>query len=109
MSISRQTRQARREIVTAEWPKRAACIGVPLYVLYPEDRSARRDEKRPRFNKAKARKVCAPCPVRQECLDWALRSNDTEGVHGGLMPDEQVAERRRRVRNKTLWPAQLAG
>ncbi|MET7335911.1 WhiB family transcriptional regulator [Nonomuraea sp. NPDC005650] len=106
----RQTHRARMEIVFAEWPKRAVCKGVPLYVMYPDNEAdADKDGNRPPFSEARARAVCDPCPVRTECLDWALRANDTWGVHGGLMPDEQREERRRRIRRKALHRNDLAG
>lgn len=37
-----------------------------------------------------ARKVCARCPVRSECLDWALDNKEFEGVWGGTTGDERV-------------------
>jgi hypothetical protein len=30
-----------------------------------------------------AKRVCAGCPVRQACLDWALKTGQTSGVWGG--------------------------
>lgn len=107
----RKTRAARKEVLTAAWPEQAACKDVPLHVLYP-DNEADADEAgvRPSFSAARARAVCEPCPVRVECLDWALRAGDMWGVHGGLLPDEQREERRRRIRRKTLHSADdLAG
>lgn len=41
-----------------------------------------------------ARAVCASCPVRQPCLDDAVRTGDDFGIRGGLLP----AERREHVR-----------
>ena len=36
-----------------------------------------------------AKQVCAACPVRAECLDYALRVNEPLGVWGGLDPIER--------------------
>lgn len=33
--------------------------------------------------------LCAVCPVRQECLDVALGEGETDGVWGGLSPQER--------------------
>jgi hypothetical protein len=44
---------------------------------------------------AAAKRVCAGCPVRARCLDWALRALP-EGIAGGLTPGERQALRRRR-------------
>lgn len=39
-----------------------------------------------------ARRVCALCPVTQECLAHALRTGDNEhGIRGGLKPSERRA------------------
>jgi WhiB family redox-sensing transcriptional regulator len=37
-----------------------------------------------------ARAVCAPCPVRAECLEYALSTNEPYGVWGGYTRDERV-------------------
>ncbi len=39
---------------------------------------------------AAAKQVCAGCPVRQECLDWALRTREPYGVWGGTSPEERA-------------------
>lgn len=37
-----------------------------------------------------AKKVCAVCPVRQECLEWSLQQQDRIwGVWGGLSERER--------------------
>jgi WhiB family redox-sensing transcriptional regulator len=38
----------------------------------------------------RAKAVCAQCPVRSECLEWALDTGQPHGVWGGL--DEQERE-----------------
>jgi WhiB family redox-sensing transcriptional regulator len=37
----------------------------------------------------RAKAVCARCPVRQPCLDYALRREQSWGVWGGLTSDER--------------------
>jgi WhiB family transcriptional regulator, redox-sensing transcriptional regulator len=41
-----------------------------------------------------ARAVCARCPVRARCLQWALDANEEHGVWGGTSPGERAALRR---------------
>lgn len=41
-----------------------------------------------------ARAICAPCPVRAQCLQWALEQRETAGVWGGLSASERVQLRR---------------
>ncbi len=36
-----------------------------------------------------ALRVCAGCPVREDCLDYALRTNQTQGVWGMTTPAER--------------------
>lgn len=33
--------------------------------------------------------VCETCPLKQACLDWALKSGEPFGIYGGLTPDER--------------------
>jgi WhiB family transcriptional regulator, redox-sensing transcriptional regulator len=39
---------------------------------------------------ARARTVCARCNVRRECLAFALRTDDLDGVWGGLTAGERA-------------------
>ncbi|NUT41231.1 MAG: WhiB family transcriptional regulator, partial [Thermoactinospora sp.] len=41
---------------------------------------------------------CARCPVVDECRSYALREGETEGIWGGLTPQE-----RRRSRFPAGW------
>lgn len=41
-----------------------------------------------------ARMVCAGCPVRTACLDWALRVPEKYGIYGGMDEDQRRAYRR---------------
>jgi hypothetical protein len=45
-----------------------------------------------------ARRICRSCPVRSECLDYALTYpvTDLHGVWGGLTPRQLAAEAKRR-------------
>ncbi|MFJ3189127.1 WhiB family transcriptional regulator [Streptomyces halstedii] len=42
-----------------------------------------------------AKAVCRGCPVRQQCLDWALENNQDAGVWGGLGETERRTLKRR--------------
>ncbi|MFJ3142051.1 WhiB family transcriptional regulator [Streptomyces halstedii] len=42
-----------------------------------------------------AKAVCRGCPVRQQCLDWALENNQDTGVWGGLGETERRTLKRR--------------
>lgn len=40
---------------------------------------------------AKAKAICATCPVSAQCLDLALQNGDEFGIFGGLTPSERKA------------------
>lgn len=42
-----------------------------------------------------ARTVCAGCPVRLPCVDYAVSEPDLSGVWGGTSPRQRAALRRR--------------
>lgn len=42
----------------------------------------------------KAKAICAGCPVRAECLDYALADVELRGTWGGTSPGERKALRR---------------
>jgi WhiB family transcriptional regulator, redox-sensing transcriptional regulator len=48
----------------------------------------------------KARAICVSCPVRVQCLDYALKNSVKHGIWGGLNGEERLRERRRRVRQR---------
>jgi WhiB family redox-sensing transcriptional regulator len=71
----------------AGWQYRAACRGADLNVFFPE-----------RGESAElARQICAACPVRRPCLDYALRYGITHGVWGGLAERDRRALRIRQA------------
>jgi hypothetical protein len=51
------------------WSDRAACNDLPTSMFYP-DRGSRHWEPPP--DEKRAKRVCARCPVRTECLTYAL-------------------------------------
>lgn len=45
-----------------------------------------------------AKAVCGRCPVAEQCLEWAVRTGEPEGIWGGTTPGERRRLRRRRLR-----------
>ena len=64
------------------WQWRAACRGETSSLFFPPAHFERGEEKRSRERKAKA--ICAGCPVRIECLEYAVGIRESHGVWGGL-------------------------
>jgi len=72
------------------WRSDAACRDLPTDLFFPVGHGPRaQDQAR------LAKQICADCPVRQECLDYALEGNSRYGVFGGLDEDERHRLRRR--------------
>lgn len=69
-----------------EWRLEAACRDLDTAIFFPET-----DEQ---VDTAKA--VCATCPVREACLEFALVTRQDDGVWGGLEENERRRVRRRR-------------
>jgi WhiB family redox-sensing transcriptional regulator len=44
---------------------------------------------------AEALALCATCPVRAQCLEYALRNKETHGIWGGTTADQRRRMRRR--------------
>ena len=89
----------------ARWRELAACRGADLEVFFPG-----RGE-----SAGSARQVCAGCPVRQACLDYAISNRIAYGVWGGLTGRERRALRSRwvrtsrRDRDRAILAAETAG
>jgi WhiB family transcriptional regulator, redox-sensing transcriptional regulator len=89
----------------ARWRELAACRGFDLSLFFPE----RGESAEP------ARRVCAQCPVRQPCLDYAVTNRIVHGVWGGLTERERRTLRSgwvrasRRDRDRAILAAEAAG
>jgi WhiB family transcriptional regulator, redox-sensing transcriptional regulator len=89
----------------ARWRQQAACRGTDLDVFYPE----RGQTARP------ARQVCARCPVREPCLEYALSNRIASGIWGGLTERERRPlqsdwnQAARRDRDRAIQAADAAG
>ena len=47
-----------------------------------------------------AKRVCRSCPVRSECLDFALGTNEAFGVWGGLSREERERLQRKHLQRE---------
>jgi WhiB family redox-sensing transcriptional regulator len=69
------------------WTDQAACRGTDTEIFYP----ANQDEE------AEALSICATCPVRAQCLDYAIFNRETYGIWGGMTPEQRRRIRRERA------------
>tara|TARA_B100001996_G_scaffold132253_1_gene100597 strand:+ start:447 stop:749 length:303 start_codon:yes stop_codon:yes gene_type:complete len=74
-----------REFDSASWMKDSACKDVDPSIFFVE-RGESGEE---------AKAICATCPVKQECLDYAIKFNERVGIWGG-MSDKQIRQEVRR-------------
>ena len=68
--------------VSPRWQHEAACRGEDASYFFAPAYFEKRAEKLGREAMAKA--ICGRCPVREECLEFALGARDPHGVWGGL-------------------------
>lgn len=76
------------DLTVTPWREAASCLDVTHEVSFFPDKEDLRGI-------ARAKAVCASCPVADECLSWAIESNQTEGIWGGHTPKERRSIRQR--------------
>ena len=83
------------------WIERGRCIGEDPDLFFPVGAAGPAIEQT-----ARAIEICLECPVRAECLEWALDTCQDAGVWGG-MGEEQRREIRRARRRVAAADADL--
>ena len=86
-------------LTITEWRQMSACRDSEPSLFFPVGTTG------PALDDiAAAKAICAQCSVQEECLQYALESNQEAGVWGGYAEDERrrlrkrwLAERRRRA------------
>jgi WhiB family redox-sensing transcriptional regulator len=70
-----------------EWMQRGLCREIPPAVFFPSDG----------VGVEAARRICANCPVKEPCLEYALAFRIDHGVWGGCSERERrrILKRRR--------------
>jgi WhiB family redox-sensing transcriptional regulator len=67
------------------WQADSLCAQTDPEAFFPEKGGSTRD----------AKKICASCDVRAQCLDYALQNDERFGIWGGLSERERRKIRRR--------------
>jgi WhiB family transcriptional regulator, redox-sensing transcriptional regulator len=70
-----------------EWQERALCAQTDPEAFFPEKGGSTREAKR----------VCASCEVRAQCLEFALAHDERFGIWGGLSERERRRAKREAV------------
>jgi len=79
---------------TGNWRAAGACLHADPDLFFPIS-----DQGRAAVQIAKAKAICASCPVRRPCLDFAMANEPAYGIWGGatLKERERVRQRERRA------------
>lgn len=73
----------------SDWRESAACFGMDQHVFFgPDEGFEKKGEQKRRI--ALAKSICAGCPVRSECLSYALAIKERCGIWGGLTGRERL-------------------
>lgn len=86
----RPRRGRRRSLPDLRWMARARCRGTDPEIFHPVEEA----------DAGEAKEICAACPVREACLEFAIEMREKDGVWGGLTADERrrlIRRRRRRA------------
>ena len=71
-------------MISRNWWDLAACQTADPDLFFPISAKGRAQ-----VDIARARAVCASCPVRSRCLDFALATRQADGIWGGRTAEER--------------------
>jgi len=69
------------------WQLKAACRGPQAAVFFPPPQFERKADRIERERRAK--RICADCDVRTDCLEYSLEIKEPHGIWGGLNESER--------------------
>lgn len=78
-----------------DWRHEAACRNEDPALFFGHSKERPGDRNR---RQRIAKGICAGCPVRAECLDYAVTRPERYGTWGGMDPDERALKRRSLLR-----------
>ncbi len=84
------------EFERLDWQEDAACREHENTLFFGPDHQESELEKQSR--EARAKTVCHSCPVAEQCLEFAMDTNQKYGIWGGLTDRERASLKRRRAR-----------
>jgi WhiB family redox-sensing transcriptional regulator len=76
-----------------DWRATGACLSADPDLFFPI--AARQT--------FQAQRICAGCRVRQECLDFAMKTGEAHGIWGGTTPEERFRVRHQHTRRRRSW------
>jgi WhiB family transcriptional regulator, redox-sensing transcriptional regulator len=88
---------------TADWRSDGACLHADPDLFFPISMTGRAAEQI-----AQAKAICARCPVREPCLEFAQEHEPGYGIWGGTTPQDRQQARRRERHATRARPASTA-
>lgn len=86
----------------SDWQAAGACQSADPDIFFPLSGSGASTSQI-----SEARRICARCTVRRECLDFAMRNGEMHGIWGGTTPEDRVRARRQETARRrtagTAW------
>lgn len=81
------------------WREKASCRGLDTNFFFLE-----RSDARVNNSYAEVRVMCVACPVRKDCLNYAVDNNIPQGMYGGFAPkDRRLIARGELAPSITMW------
>ena len=78
-----------------DWRKTGACLAADPDLFFPVGAGA---ASAPEASRALS--LCDNCPVKRQCLDFAIQTGETNGIWGGTTPEERIRVLRGRNRRR---------
>jgi WhiB family redox-sensing transcriptional regulator len=95
VTMGQQVDSRPRTVVDTAWRAGASCRCMPPELFFPAGSTGIAIEE---IEGAKA--VCHGCPVQDDCLQYALETNQEAGIWGGTTEDERRRLRRAWLANR---------
>lgn len=73
--------------IEADWHLQGLCAQTDPEAFFQEKGGSSRE----------ARRICKGCPVRDECLEFALKNDERFGVWGGMSAQDRKRLKERRI------------
>src|SRR5579871_927708 len=81
------------EYAATDWREAGACLNADPDLFFPVAVGDAAGQQ-----VSRALRICADCPVKQQCLEFAMRTREPAGIWGGTTPEERVRVLRSRTR-----------
>jgi WhiB family redox-sensing transcriptional regulator len=82
-----------------DWRKAGACLAADPDLFFPVAVGVTAGQE-----SSRALSMCDGCPVKRQCLDYAIQTGEANGIWGGTTPEERirvVGRNRRRPGGRT--------